>query len=118
MRWFWAGGVALGLIGWLSACGTNVPAHASCTQSSVCPSGEVCHLPPGGGTGICAVTCADAGSCPSSEPWCVPDFDSSSLPFSFCACATLGPDAGISKGCGENDGYGCSPELQVCLPRG
>ncbi len=101
----------------LAGCGSSVPVHPTCLQGGSCPTGQICHLPPGGSTGVCANSCTAAKDCPSSEPWCVPDVDSSTLPFSFCACATSGPDAGISTGCGQNNGYGCSVELQVCLPR-
>ncbi|HUB07838.1 MAG TPA: hypothetical protein VMB50_12580 [Myxococcales bacterium] len=106
-----------GLIAALAACGSNVPAHPTCTQSSDCSGGDVCHLPPGGASGVCVVTCLSSSSCPSSEPWCVPDETSSAAPFSFCGCATQGADAGVSPGCGDNNGYGCSDTLQVCLPR-
>ncbi len=106
-----------GLIAALAACGSNVPAHPSCATNADCSGSDVCHFPPGGASGVCVVTCTSASGCPSSEPWCIPDVDSSSSPFSFCGCATIGPDAGVSTGCGDNQGYGCSPELQVCLPR-
>lgn len=107
------------LLGFLGAfaCGGGVPNHPTCTQDSECPSGDACHLPPGGASGVCAVTCLSDSSCPSSEPFCLAESTAGTSPFSFCACATVGPDAGISQGCGANAGYGCSPEMQVCLSR-
>lgn len=105
----------------VAGCGSNVPAHATCATDADCPSPDRCHLPDGYDTGVCVEVCTTAASCPSSEPQCVPEDDQSS-PFSFCACESLyslGGDAGplVSTGCGENNGYGCSVELQVCLPR-
>lgn len=98
------------------ACGNNVPAHATCAVDADCPTPSRCHIPNGDATGVCVEVCAAAASCPSSEPQCAPE-DSQSSPFSFCACQSVGPTGTVSTGCGDNDGYGCSLELQVCLPR-
>jgi hypothetical protein len=97
-------------------CGNNVPAHPTCAVDGDCTSPARCHIPNGDATGVCVETCSTAASCPSSEPQCVPE-DSQSAPFSFCACQSVGPTGTVSTGCGENSGYGCSVELQVCLPR-
>ena len=113
--------VALGLVIGGLGCSSNVPAHPTCAVDGDCTSPDRCHIPNGDSTGVCVVTCLDAAPCPSSEPQCVPE-DSDSSPFSFCACESeysLSADAGnlVSTGCGQNNGYGCSVELQVCLPR-
>jgi hypothetical protein len=113
-----AAGVVIGCLG----CGNNVPAHPTCAVDTDCTSPDRCHIPDGDSTGVCVEVCSTAGSCPSSEPQCVPE-DNQSSPFSFCACEgeyLLEPDGGgplVSTGCGANNGYGCSVELQVCLPR-
>ena len=107
-------GFVIGAFG-TAAC-TSVPAHPTCSTDSECPSTGRCHLPNGAATGVCVETCSTASSCPSSEPQCVPE-DNSSSPFSFCACQSEGPTGTVSTGCGANNGYGCSVELQVCLPR-
>ena len=105
--------IAVGLL--LAACGSNVPSHPGCATDSDCPAGDSCHFPYGAANGVCVMTCTQASGCPSSEPMCIPEGGASS-PFSFCACASRGADAGVASGCGDVPGYSCEVEVGVCAP--